>query len=128
MLRLTAAHADWWDISSTGPERYRELAQEFDRACAAVGRDPKTVRRSWGGGCACAPTSQEAERLAAVKVSPDAADPNDFDLLGTPEQVTDQMRQFIALGVTYFKVDCGGFPELTTLETLITQVLPALNG
>src|SRR3712207_7833194 len=38
MLRLAAEHADWWDVSSTGPERYRDLAQEFDRACAADGR------------------------------------------------------------------------------------------
>jgi alkanesulfonate monooxygenase SsuD/methylene tetrahydromethanopterin reductase-like flavin-dependent oxidoreductase (luciferase family) len=102
-------------------------SRAFDRACAAVGRDPTTVRRSWGGGCACAPTRQEAERLAAVRGSA-ADDPDDFDLVGTPEQVLDQMRQFVALGVTYFGVDCGGFPALTTLETLITQVLPALNG
>jgi len=126
MLRLTAAHADWWDVSSTGPERYRELAQEFDRACAAVGRDPKTVRRSTGGGCACAPTQAEAEALAGDRGL--APDEDDFSFVGTPERVIDQMRRFVALGVTYFKVDCGGFPELTTLETLITQVLPALNG
>ena len=126
MLRLAAAYADWWDVSSTGPERYRELAQAFDRACAAVGRDPQTVRRSWSGGCACAPTQAEAEALAGDRVS--ARDEEDFGFVGTPERVIDQMRRFVALGVTYFAVDCSGFPALTTLETLITQVLPALNG
>jgi alkanesulfonate monooxygenase SsuD/methylene tetrahydromethanopterin reductase-like flavin-dependent oxidoreductase (luciferase family) len=51
MLRLAARHADHWDVSSVGPRRYRALAAEFERACAEVGRDPATVRRSWSGGC-----------------------------------------------------------------------------
>jgi alkanesulfonate monooxygenase SsuD/methylene tetrahydromethanopterin reductase-like flavin-dependent oxidoreductase (luciferase family) len=126
MLRLAAEHADWWDVSSTSPERYRELARELDRACLAVGRDPGTVRRSWSGGCACAPTRQEAERLAAARASDD--DPDDFDLIGTPEQVIDQVHRFVDLGVTYFAVSCAGFPALTTLETLVTRVLPAIDG
>ena len=49
-LRLAARHADRWDVSSVGNGRYRELAAEFARACAAVGRDPATVGRSWSGG------------------------------------------------------------------------------
>ena len=32
------------------------------------------------------------------------------------------------MGVDYFIVDCGGFPDLTTLELLINEVLPALNA
>jgi alkanesulfonate monooxygenase SsuD/methylene tetrahydromethanopterin reductase-like flavin-dependent oxidoreductase (luciferase family) len=126
MLRIAAAHADWWDVSSTGPERYRALVQEFDRACAAVGREPKSVRRSWSGGCACAPTQALAEALAADRVS--ALNEDDFGFVGTPERVVQQMRRFVALGVTYFGFDCSGFPALTTLETLVTDVLPALNG
>ena len=34
----------------------------------------------------------------------------------------------IDLGVDYFQLSCGGFPELTTLELLMNEVLPALNG
>jgi alkanesulfonate monooxygenase SsuD/methylene tetrahydromethanopterin reductase-like flavin-dependent oxidoreductase (luciferase family) len=125
MLRLAAEHADWWDVSSTGPERYRAMAQGFDRACLAAGRDPTTVRRSWSGGCACAPTQAEAEALAGERVS--GHDEEDFGFVGTPERVIEQMRRFVALGVTYFGVDCSGFPELTTLETLVAKVLPALG-
>ena len=47
MLRLTARYADWWNVSSTGVEIYRRMVGEFEQACAAVGRDPATVRRSW---------------------------------------------------------------------------------
>ena len=38
------------------------------------------------------------------------------------------MRPFIELGVSSFLVDCGGFPNLTTLELLMNEVLPALKG
>jgi alkanesulfonate monooxygenase SsuD/methylene tetrahydromethanopterin reductase-like flavin-dependent oxidoreductase (luciferase family) len=122
MLRVTARYADWWDVSSTGVEGYRRLAEECERACAEVGRDPTTLRRSWSGGCVCAPTQEEAERLYNAKITDD-----NFDFVGTPQQLVTQMRRFIALGVDYFMLDCSTFPKLTTLELLINEVLPALN-
>lgn len=126
MLRLTARYADWWNVSSTGIDRYREMVRGFERACAEVGRAPSTVRRTWIGGCACAETQQEAEALTEGRWSID--DPDDFGFVGTPKQIIEQMRPFIELGVDYFMFDCGGFPRLTTLELLIKDVLPALNA
>lgn len=126
MLRLAAKYADGWNVSSTGVEGYRRMAEEFERACAEVGRDPSTVRRSWSGGCACAPTQKEAEVFAGDLYSADNA-LDDFGFVGTPRQLIEQMRPFIDLGVDYFMLDCGGFPKLTTLEMLIHEVLPALN-
>jgi alkanesulfonate monooxygenase SsuD/methylene tetrahydromethanopterin reductase-like flavin-dependent oxidoreductase (luciferase family) len=126
MLRLAARRADWWNVSSTGPARYRRITEEFKRACDVVGRDPSTVRRSWVGGCACAPTQEEAERLASGRFS--AGDEEDFGFIGTPEQLVEQMRPFVALGVDYFMLDCGGFPNLTALELLVNDVLPALHA
>jgi alkanesulfonate monooxygenase SsuD/methylene tetrahydromethanopterin reductase-like flavin-dependent oxidoreductase (luciferase family) len=125
MLRLTARYADGWNVSSTGVRAYRQLAEAFERACADVGRDPATVQRSWGGGCVCAPTQAQAERLAGERYR---ADEDDFSFVGTPLQVVEQMRAFIDLGVDYFMVDCGGFPKLTTLELLVNEVLPVLNA
>jgi alkanesulfonate monooxygenase SsuD/methylene tetrahydromethanopterin reductase-like flavin-dependent oxidoreductase (luciferase family) len=123
MLRLAAKHADWWNVSSSSIARYRSMAEAFERACAEVERNPSTVRRSWIGGCACAPTQEEAQ--AEGRWSAD--DDEDFGFVGTPKQLVEQMRPFIDLGVDYFMFDCGGFPKLTTLEMLINEVLPALN-
>ncbi len=47
--------------------------------------------------------------------------------VGTGQQVIEQMQQFVDLGVDYFMLSCGGFPDLTTLETLVNEVMPALN-
>jgi alkanesulfonate monooxygenase SsuD/methylene tetrahydromethanopterin reductase-like flavin-dependent oxidoreductase (luciferase family) len=126
MLRLTARYADWWNVSSTGVTDYRPLAEAFESACAKVGRDPATVRRTWAGGCVCAPTQAEVKRLAGNRYSADGPD-DGFDFVGTPAQLIEQMHDFVALGVDYFMLDCGGFPNLTTLEMLVHEVLPAFE-
>lgn len=121
MLRLTARHADWWNVSSTGIEAYRRYVEEFERACDEVGRDPATVRRVWAGGCACAPNEADVAVLAGGRRVAGE------DFVGTPAQIIEQMQPFIELGVDCFLLDCGGFPRLTTAEVLIDEVLPALN-
>lgn len=126
MLRLTAKYADEWNVSSTGLVEYRRVVDEFEKACEDVGRDPSTVRRSWCGGCACARTQAKAEQIAGDRYN--ASNPgDDFGFVGTPEQLMEQMRSFIDLGITSFMVDCGGFPDLTTFELLVHEVIPALN-
>lgn len=125
LLRLTAKYADWWNVSSLGVDGYRSLVKECERACLEVGRDPSTLKQTWSGGCACAATQEEAQALAGDLYS--AENDDDFGFVGTPQQVIEQMRYFIDLGVDYFMLDCAGFPGLTTLRMLINEVLPALN-
>jgi alkanesulfonate monooxygenase SsuD/methylene tetrahydromethanopterin reductase-like flavin-dependent oxidoreductase (luciferase family) len=125
MLGLTAKYADEWNVSSTGIHRYRQLVEGFERACGLEGRDPATVRRSWGGGCICRATQADAERLTGTRYNTEEGE--DFDFVGTPQLIIEQMKAFIDLGVTSFMFDCGGFPDLTTLELLIGKVLPAVN-
>lgn len=123
MLRVAARHADWWDVSSASIADYRLYAASFKQACEAVGRDPATVRRSWTGGCACAPTEPEVTKL--LEARPQLQPGEDF--IGTPHQIIEQMQPFIALGISHFTLDCSGFPHLTTATTLVNEVLPALN-
>jgi alkanesulfonate monooxygenase SsuD/methylene tetrahydromethanopterin reductase-like flavin-dependent oxidoreductase (luciferase family) len=126
MLRLTAKYADWWNVSSTGIEGYRRLVSECEQACISVGRDPSTLKRTWGGAVACAATLEEALALAGDRYSPGNPD-DDFSFLGTPQQVIEQMQRFIELGVDYFMLDCMGFPSQTCLNMFINEVLPALK-
>jgi alkanesulfonate monooxygenase SsuD/methylene tetrahydromethanopterin reductase-like flavin-dependent oxidoreductase (luciferase family) len=121
MLRLVARHADWWNVSWTGIKDYRAQVPECERTCAEVGRDPQTLRRTWFGGCLCAPTEAAVQQLNLTGMSAANA------FVGTPAQLIEQMSPFVELGVDYFMLGCGGFPELTTLEMLVHEVLPALN-
>ncbi len=122
MLRLIARHADWWNVSMTPIERYREQVQECERACADVGRDPATLRRSWFGGCVCVPHGTDATKISSGRWNGSNA------FIGTQDQVIEQMLPFIELGVDYFMLNNGSFPDLTTLELLIHEVLPRLNA
>lgn len=125
MLRLTAKYADWWNVSSTSLASYQPMVERLKQTCHELGRDPSTIRKTWAGGCACAPTHEEAAALVDDRGNAD--DEEDFDFVGTPDRLIEQMRRFIDLGVDYFMLDCGGFPKLTTLEMLINEVLPALR-
>lgn len=121
MLRVAARYADWWNVSWTPIERYRDMVEECKRACAEVKRDPATLRRTWYGGCICAPTEAEVKRLNTRDVNPERG-----WFVGTPEQVREQMQPFIDLGVDYFIFSAGGFPNLITLEMVISEVMPKL--
>lgn len=49
MIKLTARHADVWNVSGSAgrdPESAATASQELDEACAAIGRNPEEIRRS----------------------------------------------------------------------------------
>ena len=127
MLRITARYADEWNVSSTGIRKYERMVKDFERACAEVKRSPSDIRRSWSGGCVCRTTQAAAKRIAGDRYDSDILE-DDFDFVGTPAQISAHMRAFMDLGITTFMLDCGGFPDLTTLQLLISEVLPAVKN
>jgi alkanesulfonate monooxygenase SsuD/methylene tetrahydromethanopterin reductase-like flavin-dependent oxidoreductase (luciferase family) len=72
----------------------------------------------------CAPSRDEIERFAGDRY---LTEEDDFSFVGTPQQVTQQLQSFIDMGVKWLMVDCGGFPNLTTLNMLVQEVIPALK-
>jgi len=99
MLRLVARYADIWNIVGR-PEDIRETAPALLDACAAVGRDPATLRWSvaaWPG------------RLG-------------FDPLASPAAYVDLVGRYRELGVS--EVICMWQPTLdrTSLERIAAEV------
>ncbi|HUS15566.1 MAG TPA: LLM class flavin-dependent oxidoreductase [Chloroflexia bacterium] len=122
MLRLIARHADWWDVSGFGGvarARYPEIAAEMDRACSDVGRDPATLRRTFSCMCVCAETEEAVAELAK-DMKPG------FGLVGTPDQILEQVKPFHDLGVTHFQLAFADFPATTSLELCIAEILPRI--
>lgn len=122
MLRLIARHADEWNISQEDSAHYRELVKECEKACAAVGRNPATLRISWFGGCLCMPegTDMRSVDLSHIRT------PN--PLVGTPKQIREKLKPFIDLGVVSFQLKNEGFPDITSLRLLVEEVLPKMNA
>jgi alkanesulfonate monooxygenase SsuD/methylene tetrahydromethanopterin reductase-like flavin-dependent oxidoreductase (luciferase family) len=121
MIGLTVRYADWWNVSWTTLEDYKGMVEVCERECEEQGRDPKSLRRTWFGGCACAPTEAELDDLFGDRPRPEGG------IVGTPKQVIEQMQAFIDLGVDYFMLGSVGTPRLTTLESLLDQVVPELD-
>lgn len=66
--------------------RGRERFERDRRACDEVGRDPATLRRTWGSGRFCAPTEAEVAELAAerLQMGKGYGYPAGEDFVGTP--------------------------------------------
>lgn len=123
MMRVAARHADWWNTGVDKLDQAKERLQNLDAACEALGRDPKTLRRTAAITCYCAETEQKLKELTAMHDGPFG-----LGFVGTPSQVVEQLQPFIEAGFDYFMISAGGVPyDLTTLEMLAHEVLPALN-
>lgn len=118
ILQVIARHADWWNVSWVGIDDYREIIVRCKQICEDANRDPLTLRRTWYGACVCAPTDVEVKALNNRHLSSQNA------FVGTPTQVIDQIGAFIDMGVDYFMLENAGFPDNTTLQLLVEEVLP----
>lgn len=119
-MLLAARFADWWNIPDAPPAVYRERMHILHEHCAAIGRDPNSIRKTWFGRLAVAETEQAAVALSDGQWTSARA------LVGTPAQVIDQISAFMDLGVDYFMVEVLGVAAPATRALLFESVLPAL--
>jgi alkanesulfonate monooxygenase SsuD/methylene tetrahydromethanopterin reductase-like flavin-dependent oxidoreductase (luciferase family) len=65
MLRLTAEHADSWNLAWFGlpGPGYRDVAAGLDQACERISRDPATLRRTVGFRIAATPGDDDPLRV-----------------------------------------------------------------
>ena len=101
MLKLTAKHADIWNVVGT-PEEAKAANDRVNAACVAVGRDPESLIRS---------------------VSPT------INLLASVDAFADGVKAYQAAGIRdiYFpwpRVEA----EVPVLRAVAREVLPALRG
>ena len=120
MLRIVAEHADGWNTCWTWtPAQYRERVEVLDRACERVGRDPSTVWKSLGLYTLCGENERDlARRFEAMAAHAPAGVMRGLDLagfragrlVGTVEEVRDQLAQWEALGVDTLIAGIGAVP------------------
>jgi alkanesulfonate monooxygenase SsuD/methylene tetrahydromethanopterin reductase-like flavin-dependent oxidoreductase (luciferase family) len=124
LLRLIAERADGWNTCWTWTtDAYRERADALARACETVGRDPATVWRSLGLYALCGEDERDLarrfEQMAAtaphgVMRGVDLAGFRAGRLVGTVEQIRDQVAQWEDLGVDTIIAGVGAVPFHTS--------------
>jgi len=100
MLRLTAKYADSWNTAWHGTvDGSAGRREDLERACAEVGRDPKSIEITAGVHVGF---PKEIEQSG---VNPDAT------LSGTPEEIAEAFRGYEEAGVSH--IICGALANMT---------------
>jgi alkanesulfonate monooxygenase SsuD/methylene tetrahydromethanopterin reductase-like flavin-dependent oxidoreductase (luciferase family) len=120
LLRIVAAHADGWNTCWTWtPAAYRERLQVLEAACTRIDRDPASVWRTLGLYALCGENERDLEqRFARLQASSPAGVLDGVDLaafregrlVGTIEEVREQVQEWSALGVETLVLGVGAVP------------------
>ncbi|MGH8976766.1 MAG: LLM class flavin-dependent oxidoreductase [Acidimicrobiia bacterium] len=124
LLRLVAEHADGWNTCwSWTPDAYRARLDVLERACERAGRDPGSVWRTIGlyalVGDDEADLRQRFERLRELS-PPGLTTLGDLEtfrtgrLVGTAEQVREQVAEWDSLGIDTIILGAGAVPFQVT--------------
>jgi F420-dependent oxidoreductase-like protein len=128
-LRLAAKHADIWNGNGT-PEECAALIARLHAACAAIGRDPAAIELSYHPHLAVARSraAARARQETITRVQGFAADdPREQWLLGTPGQAEEQIRAYVAVGITHIIMQVPSPFDLEGLRLVADEVMPAFR-
>jgi F420-dependent oxidoreductase-like protein len=130
-LRLVARHATEWNFTYAGVEAFRQKSRALDEQCAALGRDPQTMRRSLmipfaiGRDDAAVQRRIEAHRATFPDLPGTLEDWRAAGYIGgSPAQVVAQLKAFAQAGVARFMLQQNDLDDLASLELLASEVLP----
>lgn len=127
-LRIVAEHADCANWGGK-PHEWQHKAEVLKSHCADIGRDGEEIRKTWHPDCVVREDEAEIRRLhEAGEVGSLWNEPYDSwregNLVGTPDEVAEKLRRYMALG-------CGGvvlwfpeFPGTESLELFAAKVIP----
>jgi F420-dependent oxidoreductase-like protein len=108
-IRMAAAYADEYNMSSSRPDQCAEAFGRLDAECLRIGREPRTIVRSAMVGLLIGADEADFRRRLAAQMAmfgdPGAASTQWFEerkgryLVGTPDQARDVAQAFAAAGV-----------------------------
>jgi alkanesulfonate monooxygenase SsuD/methylene tetrahydromethanopterin reductase-like flavin-dependent oxidoreductase (luciferase family) len=128
-LRIVARYADACNLGG-GFERVRAKEEVLLRHCAEVGRDPAEIERTANLGVVVIRDSEaEARRVQAeLGEHNGGAESWPNQLVGSAEQVAEQLRRFVGIGYRHL---IAGFPapyDAESMERLATEVRPMVEA
>jgi F420-dependent oxidoreductase-like protein len=124
---LAARYADEFNVPTSGMQ---ESARMFDRvrmACAAIGRNPLTMKFSVLQAICCGKTgAQFRSRASASGWSPDEL--RDSGLGGTPGEVAEKIAEFAEIGAERVYLHIPDLRDLDHLELVASAVAPQVSA
>jgi F420-dependent oxidoreductase-like protein len=133
-LRITAEHADEWNVTRLKLEEYPAKLGVLEQHCRAVGRDPAAIGRSLmiplAIGRSPAETRGRIEKAHAImpRLPKDEAEWRAAGFLyGGPEEVVAGLRKWETLGIRRVMLQMLDQEDLVALELIAREVVPALR-
>ncbi len=121
-LRVVARHADWWNYPGGTVENYAHKLAVLRQHCEAVGRSYDDIIKTWSPeAIALAETETAARQIAEASVFKKDV------IVGTPTQVAEELRAFVALGVERLIVRLIDFPQTAGIDLFTREVIPLLR-
>jgi alkanesulfonate monooxygenase SsuD/methylene tetrahydromethanopterin reductase-like flavin-dependent oxidoreductase (luciferase family) len=120
-LRYVAQLADWWNFPGGTPEDYADLLETLAGHCEDVGRNFDEIVKTWAIECVAVADTHEAA-LEKAQTSP-LYDPKTA-IVGTPDEVTQQLSRFTDLGVEHFMFRFADFPKTDMAKMFAQEVKP----
>jgi alkanesulfonate monooxygenase SsuD/methylene tetrahydromethanopterin reductase-like flavin-dependent oxidoreductase (luciferase family) len=136
-LPMIAREAAEWNLSHIDADEYRQKRAVLEENCRAIGRDPSTIRHSVMATYIIGRDRDDLrERAAKMRDFLPSLHNLDIDgamgairkrgLVGTPDEIVEQIRKHAALGVDLFMLQHFLLDDRDALELLASNVIPAL--
>jgi alkanesulfonate monooxygenase SsuD/methylene tetrahydromethanopterin reductase-like flavin-dependent oxidoreductase (luciferase family) len=136
-MPMMAREAAEWNVGFDGPDKYRHQSQVFDECCRAIGREPSSVRRSVMTSYLIGRDRDElrerAGKIGEIVPRYKGVDPDEVLkvaaeswLVGTPEQIAEQIREKARLGIDLFMLQHFLLDDSDALRLLASEVIPAV--
>ncbi|QSB13450.1 LLM class F420-dependent oxidoreductase [Natronosporangium hydrolyticum] len=123
--RLAARFATEFNVGFAGPDVVKAKALAVATACEELGRQEPPITSVAVPICCGRDDAEVARRADAIGRSLDSLR-EAGGLVGTPEQVVEQLRQYQAVGVSRAHLQVLDLTDLAQLELVAEQVAPAL--
>jgi F420-dependent oxidoreductase-like protein len=120
-LRITARHADGWNIPFVTPDVYRRKVSVLHEHCEREGRDPATIEKSVNLTLAWS----EAELRARFGGMADWILPS--ALTGSSAEIVDRVAEFQAAGADWVNVAMRAPFDVESVDRFAAEVLPAFR-
>ena len=136
-MPMMAREAAEWNVGFDGADMYRHQSKVFDDCCRAIGRDPRTVRRSvmtsYLIGRNAAELRERARKIGEVVPKYKDMDPDEVLktaaeswLVGTPDEIAAQVRERAGLGIDLLILQHFLLDDREALRLLAEEVIPAV--
>jgi F420-dependent oxidoreductase-like protein len=124
--RLAATFADEFNVPFAPLDHVKAANERVDEACAAAGRDPRSLRRSMALTVCCGRDEAELKRRADA-IGQSLEHLRASQLAGTPAEIVSKLGEVAGLGLTRVYLQTLDIDDLEHIELIAGEVMPQVR-